>query len=142
MIKVLCLLGCMLIAFVGFSQQNEKPFLLATVTAFHQALVSNDTMLLKELTDDNLSYGHSNGWVESRKEVMEDLKSGLLTYQRYDEDSVTVTMNESNTIANVRFVADIDATMKGNSYAFHLKVLEVWVRKTKNWMLFARQAVK
>lgn len=112
------------------------------MTAFHQALMSGDTVVLKKLSDKGLSYGHSNGWIQDKKDLMNDLKTGLITYQRYDEDSVKVTTNESNTMANVRFVADIDATMKGNSYTFHLKVLEVWVRKTKNWMLFARQAVK
>ena len=73
---------------------------------------------------------------------MEDLKSGLLTYQRYDEDSVNVSMNDNGKIANVRFVATLDATLRGTANTFHLKVLEVWIRKTKNWVLFARQAVK
>ncbi len=110
-----------------FGQNNEKPFLMATVTAFHQALVSNDTMLMKDLTDKSLSYGHSNGWVQTRNEVVDDLKSGLLTYQRYDEDSMMVTMNETANIANVRFVATIEATLRGTANKFHLKVLEVWI---------------
>jgi hypothetical protein len=45
-------------------------------------------------------------------------------------------------MANVRFVADITATMKATTSTFHLKVLEVWVKKGKRWVLFARQAVK
>jgi len=45
-------------------------------------------------------------------------------------------------MANVRFVADITATMKGATNTFHLKVLEVWMKKGKRWVLFARQAVK
>jgi hypothetical protein len=42
----------------------------------------------------------------------------------------------------VRFVADITATMKEATNTYHLKVLEVWVKKGKRWVLFARQAVK
>ena len=140
--KTFLVIACLIISVCSFGQQNDKQFLVATMTAFHQALVSGDTGMLKKMSDKGLSYGHSNGWIQDKKELVNDLKTGLITYQRYDDDSVTVTMNESNTMANVRFVADIDATMKGNTYTFHLKVLEVWVRKTKNWMLFARQAVK
>ena len=125
-----------------FAQNNQNPILTVRVTAFHQALVSNDILRLNELTDKSLSYGHSNGWVQTRKELFDDLKSGLLTYQKYVEDSMTVTMNETKKIANVRFVATIDATLRGTANTFHLKVLEVWIKKTKNWVLIARQAVK
>jgi hypothetical protein len=51
-----------------------------------------------------------------------------------------ITINES--VANARFVADISATMNGNDTNVHLKVLEVWVRKGKRWILFARQGVR
>jgi hypothetical protein len=47
-------------------------------------------------------------------------------------------------VANVRFVADIKATLGGTTTVnnYNLKVLEVWVKKGKRWVLFARQAVK
>ena len=50
-------------------------------------------------------------------------------------------MNDN--MANVRFIADITASLEGTTVNnYHLKVLEVWVRKSKRWVLFARQAVK
>jgi hypothetical protein len=45
-------------------------------------------------------------------------------------------------MANARFTADLNVTLKGNTSTFHLKVLEVWVKKGSRWILFARQAVK
>jgi len=53
---------------------------------------------------------------------------------------LTITINES--MANARFVADVNATLNGNTVNTHLKVLEVWVKKGKRWVLFARQGVK
>ena len=142
--KTICLVLFMLTVVVGFGQQNDKSFLVECVSAFHKALVRNDTLWLKALTDENLVYGHSNGWVQNKREMLDDLKSGLLTYQRFDEDGVSVAMNDKNTMASVCFAATIDATMKGVANTFHLKVLEVWAwsKEHKNWMLFARQAVK
>jgi hypothetical protein len=63
-----------------------------------------------------------------------------MTYNSYKEDSVQIMMNGN--MANARFVADIAATVNGNSNRFHLRVLEVWVKKGKRWVLFARQAVR
>ena len=76
-----------------------------------------------------MSYGHSNGWVETKADVIKDFETGYLVYHSYKEDSLTITINE--TMANARFVADISATLNGNDINVHLKVLEVWVKKGK-----------
>lgn len=107
---------------------------------FHQALVNKNTISISQQTDKALSYGHSNGWVETKTDMIEDLRVGYISYQSFKEDSITVTINGN--MANVRFIADITATMKGSTNNYRLKVLEVWVKKGKRWILFARQAIK
>jgi len=120
--------------------QTDEEKLTQTLKEFHQALVSKNAVSINQQTDKALSYGHSNGWVQTKADLIKDFESGLISYQRITEDSIQVTMNGN--MANVRFVSNVDATMKGNSFSFHLKVLEVWVKKGKRWVLFARQAVR
>ena len=124
---------------VCFAQTNEEK-LVVTLKEFHQALVNKNTVSINQQTDKALSYGHSNGWVQTKTDIINDFERGYISYQAFKEDSITVSMNGN--MANVRFVADITATMKGTTSVFHLKVLEVWVKKSKRWVLFARQAVK
>jgi Domain of unknown function (DUF4440) len=130
----------MIFASIVAKAQTEEEKITTTLKEFHQALVKKNTVSINQQTDKALSYGHSNGWVETKTELIKDLETGYISYESYKEDSVTVTMNGN--MANVRFVADITATMKEVSNTFHLKVLEVWVKKGKRWILFARQAVK
>ena len=120
--------------------QTDEEKLIATVKEFHQALVNKNTVSINQQTDKALSYGHSNGWVETKAEMIKNLVTVYISYQNYKEDSISVLIN--GTMANVRFVADIIATMKAATNTYHLKVLEVWVKKGKRWVLFARQAVK
>jgi hypothetical protein len=120
--------------------QTDEEKLTATIKEFHQALVKKNTVSINQQTDKALSYGHSNGWVETKPEMIKNLETGYISYQAYKEDSISVLIN--GTMANVRFVADITATMKATTSTYHLKVLEVWVKKGKRWVLFARQAVK
>jgi hypothetical protein len=120
--------------------QTEEEKLTSTLKEFHQALVNKNTVSINQQTDKGLSYGHSNGWVETKTDMIKDLETGYLTYQSYKEDSLNITLNGS--MANARFVADIKAILNGNPVSNHLKVLEVWVKKGKRWLLFARQAVK
>ena len=136
--KLLTILFFFLVSFANAQTDEEK--LTATLKEFHQALVNKNTVFINQQTDKVLSYGHSNGWVQTKNDLIKDFETGYISYQSFKEDSVVVLINGN--MANVRFVADIAATMKGTSYNFHLKVLEVWAKKGKRWVLFARQAVK
>ena len=136
--KLLTILFFFLVAFANAQTDEEK--LIGTVKEFHQALVSKNTVSINQQTDRALSYGHSNGWVETKAEMMKNLETGYLNYHSYKEDSIAIVIN--NNMANVRFIADIDVTLKETRGNYHLKVLEVWVKKSKRWVLFARQAVK
>ncbi|MGG9963326.1 nuclear transport factor 2 family protein [Ferruginibacter sp. SUN106] len=122
------------------AQTADEKKLIETVKEFHQALIQKNTIALNQQTDKALSYGHSNGWVQSKKDLIKDFETGYISYQGFKEDSITVAINEN--MANVRFVADVTATMKETTSNFHLKVLEVWVKKGKRWVLFARQAIR
>jgi Domain of unknown function (DUF4440) len=120
--------------------QTDEDKLSTTLKEFHRALVTKNTVSINQQTDKALSYGHSNGWVETKTEMIKNLETGYIGYSSYKEDSVQVVINGN--MANVRFIADIGATLSGKEATYHLKVLEVWVRKGKRWLLFARQAVK
>lgn len=120
--------------------QTDEVKLTATLKEFHQALVKKNTVSLNQQTDKALSYGHSNGWVETKTDMIKNLETGYLSYNSFKEDSVQVVVNGN--MAHARFIADIHVTMKGKNGDYHLKVLEVWVKKGKRWLLFARQAVK
>jgi len=127
-------------SFVFANAQTEEEKLTATLKEFHQALVNKNTASINQQTDKALSYGHSNGWIETKADMIKDLETGYIVYHSFKEDSLKITINDS--IANARFVADVRATMNGNDTNVHLKVLEVWVKKGKRWILFARQGVR
>ena len=120
--------------------QTGAEKLTVTLKEFHQALANKNMVFINRQTDQALSYGHSNGWVETKTEMIRNLETGYLKYQRFKEDSLQVVIN-GNT-GHARFVADINVTLNGRNGDYHLKVLEVWVKKGKRWLLFARQAVR
>ncbi len=123
----------------SYGQEADKK-LAETIQVFHQALVTANTTSINQQTDKALSYGHSNGWVESKPELLKNLESGKMVYQSYSEDSVVISSNGN--LANARFNAAIRATLNGESIDVQLRVLEVWVKKGNRWLLFARQAVR
>ncbi len=137
--KFFVTISFLLCQLVGLAQ-NDEVKLTSTMKEFHQALVIKNTVSINQQTDKALSYGHSNGWVETKKELIEHLESGYMGYNSFREDSIKVEVN--GTVAHARFIADINATMSGKEFTFKLRVLEVWVKKGKRWVLFARQAIR
>lgn len=120
--------------------QSDEEKLLATVKEFHQTMIDKNTISINQQTDKALSYGHSNGWIETKTEMIKNIESGYIKYYSIQEDSLSVSMNGK--LASVRFNATIDVELNGIKGNYFLKVLEVWQRKGKRWVLFARQAVK
>ncbi|NOT49686.1 MAG: nuclear transport factor 2 family protein [Chitinophagaceae bacterium] len=119
---------------------TDSAKLVTTLKEFHQALVNKNTVSINQQTDKALSYGHSNGWIETKNDMINNLETGYIKYNSIKEDSMRVTVNGN--MAHARFAGDYNVTMNGNTNTYHLKVLEVWVKKGKRWILFARQAIR
>ena len=119
------------------TQQIRKLKLAAS--SLNKALMQKDSLILKSLLHEKLTYGHSNGWIETKRELIEDLYNGKLTYKKIAA-TAPVTKTSGNTAA-ARSTADIDAIMDGKLMSFKLKVLQVWLWENEHWVLFARQSV-
>jgi ketosteroid isomerase-like protein len=124
-------------SWIAFAQKDKQE-VLQRMRQFHESLVKDKSMVDQYL-DDSLTYGHSNGWIETKAELMANLGTKIV-YHAIKEDSVSVVIN--NKMAHARFIAVIDATMDGKPNQIRLKVMEVWRKEKKKWKLFARQAIR
>lgn len=119
--------------------QDEKS-LKAAATAFHNALVAQDTAVLKGMLSNKLVYGHSNGWKETKQEMMNNLYNGTIDYVKIQSADEQVTI-DGNT-GCIRATLEIDVVMEGKTLPFRLHGLEVWVWEHKKWQLLSRQSTK
>jgi hypothetical protein len=128
------------VSIAGFGQDSTEK-VKAAMKEFHQALVKKDTISISRLTHANLSYGHSNGLLETKTEILKNNISGYLSYNSISEDSINIIV--TGNVATVRFTTDINSSVAGNPPVdFHRKVLEVWILEKKQWLLLARQAAR
>lgn len=119
--------------------QDEKS-LKAASAAFHNALVEQDTAALKGMLSNKLVYGHSNGWKETKQEMMNNLYNGTIDYLKIASTDEQVTI-DGNT-GCIRATLEIDVIMEGKTLQFRLHGLEVWMWKNKKWQLLSRQSTK
>ena len=132
-----------LFCFASFSLLAEQPdhkSLGHAIKDLDHALIGKDSVTLKWILEEQVTYGHSNGWIETKKDVIADLFNGKLTYKDIKPTGQEVVIEGK--AASVRFNADIDVLMDGKPMQFKLKVLQMWIWENEHWVLLARQSVK
>ena len=98
--------------------------------------------ILNMVLNNDLSFGHSNGWIQTKQDVINDLESGKLVYKKIENSSVMfVSITKDRAI--VRTNTNVLGILNGNDFQFKLHVLQVWIKtKKRGWQLLARQSIK
>ena len=96
---------------------------------------------LELVLEENLKFVHSSGWVQTKRELLEDLKSGKLNYSSVTIDESTVSYNKQSAVVVGK------GTFKGitqDKTEFSIKLIytEVYVKSKKQWKLVSRHASK
>lgn len=93
---------------------------------------------LESVLDDRLVFIHSNGWPETKKEFIDDIKSGKLRYSAIEviESSVRVYPTSAIVIGRGKFTVALD----GKDLALELKYTEVYIARNGKWLLASRHA--
>lgn len=110
------------------------------VYELQDALLQKDTFVIKKLVSNNIGFGHSNGWVQSKKQMLDDLYNGKLTYTQMQMQDIVFGI-EKNVVA-ARIKTKVAGTVNGVVFDMWLSVLQVWQKQKKKWVLIARQSVK
>jgi len=124
------------------SAQNKVEKSIAhQVEMLRQAMVNADEVALNDLVCEKLSYGHSAGYVEDKKEFIRKLTSGENDFVKIDLSNQSISI--SGKVAVVRHRLDASTQDAGKPPAqIKLLILMVWQKDGGAWKLLARQAVK
>ncbi len=125
----------------SFAQRNEQGVKVAS-EAFNKALIFKDSVALKKLLHNSLSYGHSNGWIETKREFIDDLFNGTITYNDVKTEKVEVVAI-TNRVMTLRADVVINADYKGmKGLEFHLHSMQTWKwQNMMGWVMVNRQSV-
>ena len=134
-IKITILL--LLISSFTFAQTS---FLKDAVVKLDKALIAKDTVVLKQLLHKDATYGHSNGWVETKADVIKDLVSGKLAYNKIE--SIEAKWTVANNVATMRSTTEVNFRLDDKPGELKLHVLQVWLKTNKGWQLLSRQSTK
>src|SRR6187200_2595740 len=106
-----------------------------------KALLQKNETVLRSVLHKDVSYGHSNGWLQSRSDILNDFASGKLTYNKIDNNSSAI-ITISKKYATVKTNTNAEGVVNGTAFKLTLHIMQFWIKTKKGWQLIARQSAK
>ena len=122
------------------AQSKKEKELTGAVEKLRIAMIDGNKTELENLVSDQLSYGHSGGHIDDKKEFVDKLVSGKSDFVTIDLTEQTISISGKTAI--VRHKLSATTNDGGKPGEVHLLVLLVCQKQGGHWKLLARQAVK
>ena len=142
--KFLSLLILFFTLFTGmqtvYAQSGEEAAVAQAVESLRKAMFARDAKGFEALISENVSYGHSAGRIENKKEfIAAALKNkSVMKSLAFTDQTVKVTGNS----AVVRNTYNAESELDGKANTTKIGVLLVWAKEGDTWRLYARQAYR
>ena len=144
MIRIIKLLGIALLIGLGanVSAQPTEAGVVKAQDALNAAIKAANAPQLELLVIPELTYGHSNGRLETKTEFIEALVQKRSVFKTLDITKQVVHMQGDTAVIRNHVSADTDPGAKGTIVHVEIDVVYVWRYVNGAWKLIARQAYK
>lgn len=126
----------------GFSQnysKDEKAVLLQA-KKLDSLMMNNDTQII-DLFCSDVSFGHSNEWIQNLEDFKKDFSSKKVSYKEITQLEISELKQFKNTVS-IRRTIKVAGLYKNQSFEMKLALLEIWIKNKSNWKLWSRQSVE
>lgn len=103
-------------------------------------MVNKNLDSLRAVLDEQVKYIHSNGWLQTKQEVIDDCISGKLVYQKIEISEATARLY--GTTAIVTGKGKFSGAVNQTPFAMELAYTEVYIKKDSHWLLVSRHSNK
>ncbi len=123
---------------VLWAQSSEELAVRMLSQKKYDWLIGHQADSLDRMLDDRLQFVHSNGWVQTKREVLDDMRSGKLVYQRVTIKEAVVRLYDKTAVVNG--LGTFEGVNSGNAFKLNLRYTEVYVFDQGRWMMVSRHS--
>ncbi|WP_426475479.1 hypothetical protein [Chryseobacterium balustinum] len=137
------LLSIFLFCFVfGFSQKysRDEKIVLLQAKILDSLMMKNDVQIVTLFCSD-VSFGHSNGWIQNLDDFKKDFSLKKVSYKEIKQLEISELKQFKNTIS-IRRTIQVKGLYKNQDFEMKLALLEIWSKRKSNWKLWSRQSVE
>ena len=124
----------------GWADASDEAAVKDQVDGLRKALLGADKTRLEQLTADQLSYGHSDGRVQTKAEFIDGVLNRKAVIKSLTFPNLSVGLAGDAAIVRHTYASESEANGKTNNV--RINVLCVWQKQGEDWKLLARQGYK
>jgi len=110
------------------------------VEALRKALLEADKAQLEQLAADQVSYGHSDGKVQTKAQFIDGIIGRKAVVKSLDFPELSIAVIGDAAIA--RHIYSSESETNGKPASVRIGALQVWQKQDGSWKLLARQGFK
>lgn len=127
-------------ALLSASDVRTDREVLSAVNSFKQAVVAKDRPALERLLHPDLTYGHTDGHLETKAQVLDRVTDPKVNYSAIDVSDAAVRVYGQVALVTAKLAFHIKAN--GAESVADLTALDVWIKGPKGWQLAGRQLTR
>ncbi|MEO1259780.1 MAG: nuclear transport factor 2 family protein [Bacteroidota bacterium] len=104
------------------------------------AMMQKDVAFLENVLTEDVTYAHSNGLVENKKQHLENVSSGSITYQQMKVEENSLRIYKKTAVNNG--IINVKGLYKGTPFQVRLGYTNIYVKTKRQWKLAAWQSAK
>ena len=122
------------------NEQQTKMKIMMKMMNLKNALVSKDSIALTSLLANDVTYGHTNGLIQTKQQIIRSVMSGDQDYKKIDPINMDIRVFDNTAIVTMSSIVNMNYQNK--PLDFKMYVTLVWINDQGEWKLEARQSVK
>ncbi|MCS6805026.1 MAG: nuclear transport factor 2 family protein [Acidobacteriota bacterium] len=117
----------------------EEAVRMAQIRRF-EAMMRGQVKLLERLLDDDLTYTHSSGIVDTKADLLHSLQAGAIRYDSIEADDIQIRLYGQTAVVTGQ--ARMKVRRQGQPLDFRVRFTEVYVKRNNQWLLIAWQSTE
>ncbi|NBL64968.1 DUF4440 domain-containing protein [Flavobacterium sp. NST-5] len=123
------------------AQNVSIPEKLKENIAFLDSTMQVNSWEIVEVLTKDVSFSHSNGWVQNLEDFEKDFKSKKVSYDKIEQLNITEVKEYRNFFV-IRRQIEVSGKYKVYDFSMTLALLELWKKQKGTWKLWVRQATE
>lgn len=125
---------------IALAQSGDEAAVAQAVETLRKAMFARDAKGFGELISENVSYGHSAGRIENKKQFIDAALANKSVMKSLTFTEQTIQINGNHAIVRNTYngVSELD----GKTNDTKIGVLMIWAKEGGAWRLYARQAYR
>ena len=122
----------------GFSAEQSQ--VMMKMLSLKNSLIGKDSVTLMYLLANDVTYGHTNGVIQTKAEIIRSVMSGEQDYKSIEPSNMDIRIYENTGVVTMN--SKVSMNYQNKPLDMNMFVTLVWIKSKNDWKLVARHSVK